>query len=360
MTNLKLTGRVLTDIHALAQLEQQQWADRLAALHASGAPLNAAIVPTISESWPTLLLPGLRKVWTLGLTEQDPTFRRTQIFPMDTSSRAKETFQGIGELGSEAWNQFDKDGRVPYEGFSPLWPHELVHRRFAMGMMVERELVDDLLYPEAPIPRDITSRAEALGRSAALHRERSAAALFNNAFTDTGNDAEGFSVTGPDGVGLISTAHKRSPSDSTTQSNEFTLSLTGDNLDTVRLAMNAWTDDRGHLAPSEPDTLLIPPALENTARIIMNSDLDPTSANNAVNPNKGRYNIVVWPWLTDTNRWFLIDSAKKRQHLVWLNRIAPEFAQERDFDTMFAKYRGYYRFSRGWAHWNWIAGSEPS
>jgi hypothetical protein len=360
MTMHRLTGDLWQDITTLAALEHADWGQRLTALAAAGVPLNAAIVPTIRESWPTLLLPGLRKVWTLGLSEQDPTFMRTSIFPIDSSQRAKETHQGIGELGSEMWNQFNELGRVPYDGFSPLWPHELVHRRYAGGMQVERELVDDLLYPEAPIPRSITERAAALGRSAALHRERSAAALFNNAFTDTGTDNEGFSVSGPDGVGLISTAHKNSPSDATTQSNEFTLALSGDNLTTVRLAMNAWTDDRGHLAPSNPDTLLIPPALEETADIILKSQLDPTSANNAINPNVGRYTKVVWPWLTDTNAWFLIDSAKKRQHLIWLDRILPEFAAEGDFDTFIAKYRGYYRFSRGWSHWNWIAGSNPS
>jgi phage major head subunit gpT-like protein len=360
MTNMRLTGNVVRDLQVLAELEQAQWAARMSALQQSGVPLNAAPVPTSSEQWPTLLLPGLRKAWTEGLTEDDPTFKRTSIFPMDSSSRAKETFQGIGELGADAWNQFDKAGRVPYEGLNALYPYELVHRRFAMGMMVERELQDDLLYAELPIPRDVTERAAALGRSAAIHRERSAAALFNNAFTDSGLDAEGFSVAGPDAVGLVSTAHKRSPSDSTTQSNEFTLALSGDNLNTVRLAMNLWTDDRGNLAPSNPTTLLVPPALETTARVINESDRDPTSANNAINPERGRWNIVVWHWLTDTNAWFVIDEAKKRQQLVWLNRIAPEFASERDFDTLVAKYRGYYRFSRGWSHWKWIAGSNPS
>jgi phage major head subunit gpT-like protein len=363
-TNLKritITGRVADDLRNLAAIEQAGWAARLDAIRQSGVPMNAGNVPMVSENWLPFLIPGLRKAWTEGLTEADPTFRRTDIYEIDTSSRAKETFQGVGELGSEAWAQFEKTGRVPYDGFNPLWPYELVHHEFAMGMAIKRKLIDDNLYPDGlRLPREQNAKAAALGRSAALFREKNAVSLFNNAFTDTGVDAFGNPLAGPDGVGLVSTAHKRSPSDATTQSNEFTLALTGPNLTTVRLAMQAFTDDRGHLAPSNPDTLLVPPALEETARIIMESALDPTSAENAINPNRGRYKIVVWPWLTDTNAWFLIDSTKKRQHLVWLDRILPEYRGHQDTETFDFMFNGYMRFSRGWSHWTWIAGSNPS
>lgn len=317
-------------------------------------------VPMIAENWPTLLVPGLRKIWHTSFDETEKTFKRTEIFPIESSVKAKETFQGVGELGSEMWNEYNKLGRVPYGGLSPVWPQELVHRRYAAGLQVEREVMDDNLYAEAPIPREITAEVKALGRSAAIHRERSAAALFNNAFTDSGTDAEGHPIAGPDGVGLVSTAHKHSATNTVTQSNEFTLALTGANLTTVSLAMRAFTDDQGALAPSHPDTLLVPPALEEQAQIINQSALDPTSANNAINPQRGKWNIEVWDWLTDTNAWFLIDSARKQQSLVWLDRVKPEFSAEQSFDTGIGKWKGYYRFSRGWADWRWIAGSNPS
>ncbi len=364
MSNLHritITGRVADDIRNLAAIEQAGWAARLDAVRASGVPLNAGNVPMVSENFTALLTPGLRKAWTEGLTENDPTFRRAAIFNIDSSSRASEKFQGIGELGSDAWAQFEKTGRVPYEGFNPLWPYELQHHEYAMGMEIERKLVDDNLYPDGlRLPRNVNERAAALGRSAALFREKNAVSLFNGAFTDSGVDAFGNPLAGPDGVGLVSTAHKRSPSDPTTQSNEFTLALTGPNITTVELAMQAFTDDKGHLNPSNPDTLLVPPALAETARIINESQLDPTSGNNAINPHRGRWNIVVWPWLTDTNAWFLIDSAKKRQHLVWLDRILPQYTGHQDSETFHYKFQGYMRFSRGWSHWTWIAGSNPS
>ena len=364
MSNLHritVTGRVADALRNLAAIEQRGWAARLDALHRSGVPLNAGGVPTVSENWLPLLTPGLRKAWTDGLGEDNPTFRRALIYNIDTSSRDREKFQGVGELGSDAWGQFEKTGLVPYEGFNPLWPYELVHHEYAMGMEIERKLVDDNLYPDGlRLPRDVNARARALGVSAGLFREKHAVSLFNGAFTDTGFDAYGNPFAGPDGVGLVSTAHKRSPSDSTTQSNEFTLALTGPNITIVELAMQAFTDDKGSLNPSNPDTLLVPPALAETARIINESALDPTSGNNAINPQRGRWNIVVWPWLTDTNAWFLIDSSKKREHLVWFDRILPQYFGHMDPETFHFKFQGYMRFSRGWDHWTWIAGSNPS
>ncbi len=351
----------LDDILTLAREQAVSHKPMLDALWASGVPMNAGNVPMVQDNFLNLMIPGLRRAWTEGLNEADPTFRRSVIFPIESSQRRKESFQGIGELGSDAWAQFQKTGRVPYDGFNPLWPYELLHIPFAMGMEIKRELIDDNLYPEGlRLPRDETAKAAALGRSAALFREKSAASLFNNAFTDTGLDPFGSQLSGPDGVGLISAAHKRSPSDSTTQSNEFNLALTGPNLTTVRLAMQAFTDDRGHLAPSNPDTLLVAPGLAETAQIINESMLDPTSGNNAINPNRGKYNIVVWPWLTNADAWFLIDSTKKRQHLLWLDRILPEYDGMKDFDTEDFKFKGYMRFSRGWSHWTWIAGSDPT
>lgn len=358
MTKHTLPG--LEHVLELARIEEGRWAPMLDDLNASGVPLNAGQVPVISENWASLLTPGLRKVWSESMATTESTFKRTSIFPVDSSQQRSEKYQGVGDLGTSMWNQYDKAGRVTYDGFQPTWPQELVHRRFAGGVMIEREVMEDNLYPGAPIPKTITQQVSALAQSAAYHREQSAAALFNNAFTDSGLDAEQQAIAGPDAVGLVSTAHPNSPTDATTQSNEFTLALTGDNLTTIKLAMKAFTNDRGKLSPSNPTTLLVPPALEETALIINESTLDPTSANNAINPNKGKWNIVVWDFLTDTNAWFLIDEAKKNNHLIWLDRVLPQFESERDFDTNIGKWKGYYRFSRGWDSWTWIAGSNPS
>lgn len=315
----------------------------------------------ISENWPTLLVPGLRKIFFTKMRAREELFKRTQIFPTDTSNRAYEEYQGIGELSTDGWGNFEKAGRVSYDAPEPWYKTRLEHREFAKGMSAKRKLMDDNLYPGAPIPRVITQRAEILGSSAALYREKSAANVFINGFTDTGTDVEGFSVTGADGVGLLSTAHPYGPSNTgSTQANEGTLALTSDNLIATKNAMRKFKDDVGELIAVHPDTLLVPPELEETAIKITSGELDPDSANNTINVNRGRYRVVVWDYLTDVNAWFLIDSALKSEHLIWLDRILPEFNAEMNKDTMIGEWVAYMRYSRGWDAWQWIMGQNPS
>lgn len=317
--------------------------------------------PMTSENWATFLTPGLRKVFDTELRNREELFKRTAIFPTDTSQRAYEDFQGVGGLSAQGWNQFEATGRVPYDAPDPWYKTRLEHREFAKGLSVRRKLMDDNMYPGAPIPKAITQRVEMLARSLSLFREKSAADVFNNAFTDTGTDTAGFSVSGADSVGLVSTAHPYSPSNTgSTQSNEGTLALTSDNVVTTKARMREFVDDQGELFASHPDMLLVPPELEETALKIVNSELEEGTANNTINVNRGRYNVVVWDYLTDANAWFMIDSGLMSQHLIWLDRIAPEFRAELNKDTMIGEWVAYTRFSRGWDHYAFVYGNNPS
>lgn len=352
---------MLAEVLGLAREERGlfgvRWLKPQFALRLAGVPVADVMIP---ENWPKLLLPGLRKIWHTRMRSREDTFMADQIYNKDTSQRAFEEYQGVGEVGSDGWNEFEKLRRVPYGGFDPGFPVQIRHKTFAKGLMVERELLEDNLYPDAGIPRSLNQRVEKLADSAAVFREKAGASVFVNAFTDSGLDAAGFSVAGPDGVGLVSTAHPLSPSNAAVQSNEFTLALNSANLSTVKGAMRKWTDDKGDLISVNPDTLMVPPELEDTARTLVESDGLIGGNNNDINPHKGRWNVEVWPYLTDSNAWFTVDSVLRDEHLIWLDRVLPEFQAVEDFDTIIAKYRCYQRFSYGWDTWQWIAGSNPS
>jgi hypothetical protein len=64
----------------------------------------------------------------------------------------------------------------------------------------------------------------------------------------------------------------------------------------------------------------------------------------------------VWHYLTDTNNWFMVDTVRKNQMLLWYERVALEFGREPDFDTFQTKFRAYNRFSYGWKDWSFIYG----
>ena len=311
----------------------------------------------IADHWSELVEPRLRRAFYIGFGQED---RRQSVIPevfnVQGSSMVDEKLFPIGGLASTGWN-FEDSGRVQYDEAVKGYEETLTHHEFAKGVIIERKLIDDNRIARA------IAMVEALGDSAFRMREKAGANVFINAFSSATSetlDDYGTDATGADLVALCSTAHPRNPLDSTTDSNEGTLAISAANLSTTRQLMMDFVDMRGDLINAMPDLLLVPNELEDTARIAVGSAQDPDSANNAINPQNGRYRVVVWNYLTDANSWFLIDSGKMRNSLLWYDRIPLEFGREQDFDTFQAKFRAYSRFSLGWSDWRFIYGQNPS
>jgi hypothetical protein len=310
--------------------------------------------PERASHWAELMDPRLTEAFFIGFS--DDGRRQSQIptlYGTRNSEQAFEEHLGLGVLGSDGWN-FEDSGRVQYDERKKGYSKRFTHVEFAKGFMVQRKAVDDALVA------GYLDDASALGDSAFRKREKGAASIFTNAFTDSGTNDDGMSIAGPDGVGLCSTAHPRSSEDSTTQSNEDTNALSEANLSTARQDHMALTDDRGDIMDVMPDELLVPPELEDTALKLVRSAQEPGTGNNAINPQQGRFRTLVWHYLTDANAWFTMDSARRRRSLLWYDRIPLEFGREEDFDTLQAKYRAYMRYSYGWRDWSWIFGHNPS
>lgn len=311
----------------------------------------------ISDHWSQLIEPRLRRSFFIGYGAEDRV-RSTlpALFNMQTSETADEKLFNIGGVGSSGWN-FEDSGRVQYDEAVKGYEETLTHHEFAKGITIERKLIADNRISRA------LAASEALGDSAFRFREKAGANVFINAFSSATSetlDDFGTDATGADLVALCSTAHPRHPNDSTTDSNEGTTALTEAGLSSTRRAMMDFVDLNGDIINAMPDTLLVPNELEDTALKLVRSAQEPESANNAINPQAGRYRVVVWNYLTDANAWFLIDSGKARQSLHWFDREPIEFARETDFDTLIGKYRAYMRFSLGWSDYRWVFGNNPS
>ena len=308
-------------------------------------------MPLTSGNFADLLKPGLKSIFDVGMSRPRPIME--MLFGVESSTRFEEQYQGMGAQGLVP----PFDGTVPYHDFDAGYRTDIRNYEFAMGIQVERRLVDDDQYGQ------VRRRASNMSDSFNNTIEQDAVNVFINGFTDSGTNRMGASTNGADGVGLLSTAHPYSPADTgTTQANEGTLALTIDNLDTTRQAMRNFTDDAGQLLGVHPNMLLVPPELERTATQLVSARAlyEPGSAQYDVNMFSGRFQPVVWDRLTDANAWFLIDSNLMKQHLIWQWRIRPEFANADDFDGMIAKFRGYMRYGIGWTDWRWIYGHNPS
>lgn len=296
-------------------------------------------MPLVSENFSQLvdLDPVLTEIFYQQYN-QHPQMRQ-QVFGMRSSSKAKETELRIGSFGDPT----EFNGTVEYE--TPNRDYEIVYRfqHFTKGFMIERTMLEDMQYD------GIFAQASEMGRAFARKQEKDAWSVFNNATSEAGYD----------GKALIANDHPRSESDSTAVDNYLALALNSANLETAITTMQAFGDDRGEEISIMPDLLIVPRALRKTALEIVGSPLNPETANNAINVHSGM-NVLVVPWLTDANRWFVVDSALAKQHLKWWDRVTPQFAAEDGFDTLLRKYRGRMRYGYGWSDFRWVIGSEPN
>lgn len=293
--------------------------------------------------WVNALDPSFRAIF--HETERSFETMYQNIFHVLNSTKAFEkdtALSGIGQL-----EEVNELGAIPYEDATPGWDVTYVHRKFAKGRMVSQEMVDDEKFNMiAKLPRSL---ANAKMRT----YEQAAADVFNFGFVAGGGGGAKF--TGGDAKALFATDHVNRAG-GVVQSNKITTALSQTSLQAVVTAMKNRKDSKGQLIAFKPDTLLVPAGLEFTARTILETTQVLGSANNDINPIKGSLNLVVWPFLTSSTAWFVLDSTA--HELNFFKRIdrgvqGPAW----DFDNEAAKWKTVCRFSVGFSDWMGVYGS---
>lgn len=301
----------------------------------------------VQGNWGVLLEPGLRSVFETTRAPLIAESRVPLLYNVLSSSKYQEHDQGLG--GMSDWNEYNGD--IEYDETALGWKTTYTHVEYAKGIAIERALWDDEQY------NVINTRVRLLALTAQRTREKHAASVFNNAFSS--------SYTGGDSKALCATDHPYSPTNSTTHGNKGTTALSYDAVIATRQLMRAFVDDTGEMVPIMPDTLLVPPELEETAFYVTRAINQPSEGSTTSEPNVPNYvrskgiNVVVWDYLTDANNWFLIDSSLGKQFLNWFDRVPLEFASDPNSDyRLMARFRGYMRYSYGFSDWRWIYGHE--
>lgn len=294
----------------------------------------------ISSDFGRLLEPGLRKIFFETYAELPEQF--SKIYKVNKSTKAKETDYGLGAFGDWTERQSELD-TVAYDTLSPGLERIYTHKAFTKGFMIGRELYDDEKY------RQINKFPAAMARAGRQFVEKEAASLVN----------KGFTTNIYDGKKLFATDHPLVNS-SNTGCNLATGALNDANLKDAMQMMREQVDEAGNLIQAKATTLVVPPALEHTAKAILHSTQLSGSVLNDVNTVKGALDLVVWDFLGENvggsdTAWFLMDKNLHELNFFW--RIKPEFKHAEDFDTFVAKYRGYMRFSYGVSDWRGIVGS---
>lgn len=282
-----------------------------------------------SGNFAELLWPGIAGLWGHTYNDYNPLYSR--VFEVKRSNKRFEKEQGVTGLPlAGVKDEGDAVGYVdPFQGYQK----EYVNVTYALGSSVTREMAEDEMY------NYINDIPAMLARSMRQTEETVSFNILNRAFNS--------SFTGADGVELGSSAHPLVGGGTFSTTLATAADLTETSLEQAITDMRNYVDDQSLKIMVMPRMLVVPPALEWSARKILETTQKVGSADNDKNVVRGSIQgIVVSPYLTDTDAWFVTTDTPKG--LTFWRRRAAAIERDNEFDTQNLKFLTSGRFSTGW------------
>lgn len=268
--------------------------------------------------------------------------RMPSLFTQQGSSSFREVRASMSGLASFTKKEelAGPDEDVPIQQFK----QEYLHQEYALGVQVDRKVYEDQRFGF------FQQLGAQVGMSAMRTFEEQGAAVLNEAFSSTTYLAE-------DGLSLCNSAHLNVDAGNS-QDNAGTTALGYDAVGTTMTSMRKYTDYRGKKIMVEPNLIVVPTDLEQTAFEIVRSKGDPEEANLKANYYNGKVSALSWTYLTDATNWFMMDSAMMAQNLFWFWRMVLEIFGDGDAWKGLRRIGGYFRSSHKAVDWRWIYGHE--
>lgn len=219
--------------------------------------------------------------------------------------------------------------------------YQIKNEPFELTVGVPRNDIEDDTYGT------YTPMMEAMGESTALHKEERVAEVVK----------AGFSEKCYDGVSFYNENHMVGKA---AYSNMTDAKLDAESFQAAREAMMSLKNEAGKPMNIVPDILLVPPALEKTAKMILEADL----INGTTNTNKGLAKVVVWTQLADKpNQWHLLCTKRSLKPFIFQERKKAKFTalNKEDDPNVFMRGEFLYgvdaRDGVGYGFWQMAYGS---
>ena len=250
------------------------------------------------------------------------------------SGKNQETYPWLGAVPKmREW----KDERMP-KGLSE-YNFSIINYDWEASIAVDRNAIEDEQYGQSMI------RVRELAVEAKRFFDEM---VFSLIAQGNGTTGSGYflnkAIACYDGGAYFASDHSEGSSGS--QSNLGSTALSASALQTAITAMRKFKDDRGNPSHITPNLLVVPPDLEFEARELLNSTYYPEEATNMKLANKvlkGIVNLLVTPYLTDTNDWFLFDTSRTVNPMILQMRKAPVFSNlVKGTESMFMRKQMFY------------------
>jgi phage major head subunit gpT-like protein len=299
-------------------------------------------MPLTRSDMPKLLEDGLRTVFFEAFDASVGDYER--IATIVPSESDEETYAWLG--ASPRMREF-VDERMPL-GLTEF-SYAIRNKTWESSLAIERTAIEDDKYGQ------IKLRVQSLAREARRHIDELVFTLVKNGFTTKCYDNQYF----------FDTDHVSGESGA--QSNKGTSSLSGASLQEAITTMMKFKDDRGKFLGVVPDLLIVPPDLQWTAMELLESTYWPEEGafneKHANNVLKGKLDLIVSPYLTDTNDWFVFCTKGVVKPVILQMRMPVEFAAlEADSESGFMRDQYIYgvraRYNVGYGLWQMAYGSQ--
>ena len=240
-------------------------------------------------------------------------------------------------FGMNAAQEMADGTPVAYDQGGTLYITRFVYRVFGLAYALTKILVED-----GDHIRIGSTFSKHLAQSMAETKETLCANLLNFAFSTNPNFISG------DGVSLVNTAHNIA--NGATYSNQATAAaLSQTSIEQILIQIRSAVDNNGKRIRLNPKKLIVPPALELQAEVILKSVLRSGDSTNDINPIKSMgslKDIHVVTRLSSNKAWFVQTNADNGLMLV--NRRSMQRSSEGDFETDSMRYKATERYATGW------------
>lgn len=292
---------------------------------------------TGTANFPELLWPGISTIWADTYRRYPPLWNRMMILRRSTKAFEKE--QGITGFGLVG--QKTESASVPYVDMLQGYQREYVNLTYGLGTIITQELMEDEQY------NVINNVPRMLAESMRQTEETVSASVFNLGFST--------SMLGADGVSFFNASHPNVRGG--TQSNQPAVAsdLTQASLEQAYIDIMGWLDDAGLRINLMPEKLLVAPANRFVAEKILGTKFAVGSADNDINPMAGQLDLVVNPFFTDPDAWFILTNSNAGA--TFYRRRNAQITRDNEFDTENLKIKTTARFSVGVTDWRYAYGS---
>lgn len=281
------------------------------------------------------LWPGIMGWFGDSYTDWDPLWEK--ICDVHSSDKQFEKFQGITNYGLAGVK--DQGAGIPYRDKYQGFPREIINITYGIGSTITYEMMRYDQYSKfQAIP-------EQLAKSVRKTEETVVFNLLNNGFSTATNQ-----TLTADGKSLFNSAHLLVAANNVTQRNTpaTAADLSQSSLEQAYIDISNFVDDQNLPIVVSGQKLIVPTASQHLARKILQTEYEVGSGNNTINPvssSRLPLEIIVSPWLTDNDAWFI--KTDEADGLVFTDVDAVMLDKDNEFDTKNLKFSAMRLFGVG-------------